>query len=478
MPIIGLTDQPARLPRVGQIRKGAPKAVRQPGADLNYFRFVPVAEEDVAPQRVTRDGRAQPNYVEVDKSDIRDEDGRTLSQIFTDAYGDKPTEIKLLLAYDTMDQCWQAWKEEWSGAALMHRCDGRDCERWWDPKLGQYSFEPKKCPNPDACLPRGYLRVILPCFQRLVEVSVLTGSKFDILTLSQNLKIVESLQRMQNGVLLPLRGIPCILHRGTRTITRQLTVEDRNNPHFGEKTGKRQRVTKSLLYLEVDREFITRRLAVDRLEALPKFDKLLLEAARPIAELEQSFVAEPSSQTGPVKLAASQFEDDEEDEVIEVVEEEDQTWEIREDDDAGQPPVTEPAAAKHEPAPAPEPKPAAKPAPDTGRPWSPSMLSAKLLAPDMVKNPIGDAKRRQVVFAQLKLLAEGNLADMGVFAKVVLHKDTYQELTVKQCEWLLEWMHMTQDKDGNWIASRLAREEYRLVLARGDKPATEAEADV
>src|SRR3990167_8852216 len=41
MPILGLTDQPARLPVLGILRKGAPQPrdKKGPGEDLTYFRF-------------------------------------------------------------------------------------------------------------------------------------------------------------------------------------------------------------------------------------------------------------------------------------------------------------------------------------------------------------------------------------------------------------------------------------------------------
>ncbi len=179
MPIRGLTDRRAALPRLGILRKGAAKpSAQQPGADLTYFRFVP-------------------------------EDASLLPQ-FEQAYGPQPRELAVRLPYATADEVLTAWQEQWRAGGLVHRCDGQTCTLWQD-RDGAYQHEPRPCPG--GCSPVGRMDVLLPALQRLAVVTVLSSSIHDIRTLHETLGWLESVS--PHG----LRGLPCLLRRRARKIS-------------------------------------------------------------------------------------------------------------------------------------------------------------------------------------------------------------------------------------------------------------------
>jgi hypothetical protein len=122
MPIKSLQDaaRPA-LRSLGKLRKGGEKPERGFGADLTYFRFT---SPDPA-----------------------------VAQAFATAYGEKPAMLRLYLPYDTPEQNFESWKEEWGGRRLKHRCDGEYCVKWQNAD-GSYSLDPQmkqRRPCPGNC---------------------------------------------------------------------------------------------------------------------------------------------------------------------------------------------------------------------------------------------------------------------------------------------------------------------------------------
>ena len=96
MAIKGLTDRDARWPRLGTLRKGAAKPTngKRPGADLGErFRF-----DGIDPATQTQ-----------------------WQRIFG---GDEVDELEILLPYEDLAACWDAWREEWNASRLVRRCDG------------------------------------------------------------------------------------------------------------------------------------------------------------------------------------------------------------------------------------------------------------------------------------------------------------------------------------------------------------------
>jgi hypothetical protein len=225
MPIIGMTDKAASFPQIGVLRKGAPKPQtgNKPGADLQYFRF--------------------------------DTDDTRAADMFATAYGKEPTEINIYFAYQTPEENFQAWKEEYSKSSLIHRCDGQNAVLWLDTKTNKYSQVPKPCPG--NCKPTGRLFVIVPELQRFAYVVVGTTSIHDIMRITQNL---EALYAMRGD----LRGIPFVLRRTPEMISTPNT------------DGSRARREKWLLSIEALPEWVALQLQSTRQQALGRPSPLML----------------------------------------------------------------------------------------------------------------------------------------------------------------------------------------------------------
>lgn len=190
MAIKGMTDQEAKLPRIGTLRKGAPKPELGPGKDLTYFRFVP--EDDDAKNH------------------------------FEAAYPDEPRIINVFLPYATPEENLinNSWIEKWVAGGLDYRSDGETIVQWRMPN-GQYSLEQKPDPKPkvgedgkrtDGSHHVGRLMVIIPELGRFATVTALTTSKNDVINLSNQLKSYYDLKK-------DLRGIPFILTRRKMNIS-------------------------------------------------------------------------------------------------------------------------------------------------------------------------------------------------------------------------------------------------------------------
>ena len=180
MPIFGWTDRGASFPKIGVIRKGAPKPKtgNRPGADLEHFRFD------------TGDERA--------------------GQMFAAAYGLEPREINVYFPHATPEENFQTWQEEYTASSLKHRCDGQTCVLWLDEQTGKYQQTPKPCPG--GCKATGRLSVIIPELQRFAYVTVGTTSVHDIMRITENLEAYFALRG-------DLRGIPFVLKRTPEMIS-------------------------------------------------------------------------------------------------------------------------------------------------------------------------------------------------------------------------------------------------------------------
>jgi hypothetical protein len=242
MPIIGLTDQAARFPQIGQIRKGAPKPEKgnRPGADLKYFRF--------------------------------ESNDESVSRAFAAAYGDEPAAINVFLPFPTPEQNFTAWQEEYVASGLVHRCDGETMTQWLTPQ-NTYSFEPKPCPyhtgekkrtsSQPGCKPTGRLMVIIPELERLAYVMVGTTSIHDIMELTSNLNAAYAFRG-------DLTGIPFVLRRMPRMISTP----------SGSNGGKARR-EKWLLFLEPAPQWVSLQIEAMRYKALPGTHKPNLALPQP-----------------------------------------------------------------------------------------------------------------------------------------------------------------------------------------------------
>ncbi len=240
MPIKGLTDRGLDFPQVGDIRKGDPKKPNSPGADLQYFRVV------------------------------FDEKEKGAETAFRKVYGDKPTDVNILLPFDTISQCWEAWNEAYVASRMVARSDGETFLYLVDLKTGAVIVQNGLDTNTGVpvphrrvigvagknevlCKPVGRLRVLVPELRRAVYLVVHTHSIYDILAISQQL---EAIRALNGGHIV---GVPLVLRRRPRMIS----CPDLDNP------GKRVRREKWLISVEADPDWVARRLDAMQVAALP-----------------------------------------------------------------------------------------------------------------------------------------------------------------------------------------------------------------
>ena len=220
MGIIGLTDQGASFPFLGTIRKGGSKKKAMvknkktgqmeekeiQGDDLTYFRL-----------------------------DLGEKHNPELEKAWFSAFGNEPKQFSCLLLHESTDEAFDAWWKEYaSNRVLTKKCNGKiQCQ--WLTEKNTYSFEPKPCQkdsnNPCKCTPSAELRVVIPDLGVMGFFKLLTHSKWDILSLSQQLNMVY----LSAG---KLTGIPFLVKRQPREI-------------FANYNNQKHKVTKSLLSIEV-----------------------------------------------------------------------------------------------------------------------------------------------------------------------------------------------------------------------------------
>jgi len=220
MAIKGLTDRGMAFPEIGQIRKGAKKTSNRPGKDLDHFRVEFAEGEEEAAIR------------------------------FAQAYpGPKITEIRIVLPFNEITRMWDPFLEAHTAGRMVARSDGEKYLYLIDTKTGEIvvnngvpfmAYDPKlPCGKdykgkPVYCKPTGRLKVFVPELERAAYLTVHTGSWHDIGNLSDQL---SAFYNFNNG---QIAGIPLVLRRRNKKVS--IPGED----------GKRMRVTKSLLSIEVD----------------------------------------------------------------------------------------------------------------------------------------------------------------------------------------------------------------------------------
>jgi hypothetical protein len=250
MPIKGLTDRGLSFPEIGQIRKGIKETrTRQDGStytvpkDLEFFR-------------VEFDQREQESAIK-----------------FVQVYGREPKEINIILPFDEIERCWDAWLEAYTAGRMVARSDGERFVYWVDTATGDVKVkngEPET-PYKDGqvvghdyqgkdvfAVPVGRLKVIIPELARAAFLTVHTTSIHDIDNLSQQL---GAFKRLNNGVI---KGIPLVLRRRPKKIS--IPAID----------GQRTRMEKWLLSIEADPDWVKAKLVEVKSLALPEAEELLL----------------------------------------------------------------------------------------------------------------------------------------------------------------------------------------------------------
>lgn len=193
MPIIGMTANIAgenipKLPRIAKLHKGAPKEVRTNkegrqyevvGKDLDHFRI-----EFEQPYK-------------------------DLLPIWESIYGYEPTEfLNVKVVGSTVDEAFENWREEWTAATMLHRCDGVNQSCHYDKSTHKYVNTITPCCSPTdpetgkqtigcACKPRGRLKLLFP--RLIAETNVLgyievgTSSGNDIMDISGYLAGIQAM---------------------------------------------------------------------------------------------------------------------------------------------------------------------------------------------------------------------------------------------------------------------------------------------
>lgn len=284
MPIVGLTDVVTpRLPSLGKLRKGAEKPERGPGRDLEYFRF-----DGVKPE---------------------------INEAFEAVYGSAPGALTVYLPFQTADENFATWQEEWAAGGLVHRCDGRSMTIWREgagftrgaKPCPYYTGEKKRSKTSPGCDEVGRLQVLLPELIKAGHVGTVTletHSKHDMLNILGVLKDVEARGR-------DLRGVPFTLCR------RQMEVSTPTDD------GGRVTRKKWLVFIEPAAAWVQVRLAIAHASAmaLPSGDVIdaetgeILESAAPLPQIAAPAsnridagpdFDQPAKPSAPVKPAASQ----------------------------------------------------------------------------------------------------------------------------------------------------------------------------
>lgn len=262
MPIIGLTDRGLSFPEIGQVRKGIKETkTRKDGStyqipkDLDYFR------------------------VEFDAQELK-----TASK-FLEVYGQQPQEINIILPFDQIDRCWDAWLEAYTAGRMVARADGERFIYWVDTKTGiakvknglpETSYEDGQQVGQDYkgkpvfAKPVGRLKVIVPELARAAFLTVHTTSIHDIDNISQQL---QAFKQLNNGVI---KGIPLVLRRRPKPIS------------IPAKDGQRTRMEKWLLSIEADPDWVKAMLEEVKTLALPDGNALLLEPGEDEPNLVES----------------------------------------------------------------------------------------------------------------------------------------------------------------------------------------------
>ena len=179
MPIKGLTDRGLAFPEIGQIRKG--KKVTKKRKDKSEYT-VPV---DLKYFRVLFDEQ------EVDSAEL-----------FLEKYGEEPDQINIILPFNEIERCWDAWLEAYTAGRMVARSDGEIFTYLIDTDTGEILVRNGKPGSPYTegqtvgkdskgkdiyCRPVGRLKVIIPELARAAFLTVNTTSVHDIHNISSQL---------------------------------------------------------------------------------------------------------------------------------------------------------------------------------------------------------------------------------------------------------------------------------------------------
>ena len=268
MPIKRLqTNVREEFPSLGKIVKGAPKpSDRQPGKDLEYFRFVNKENPEV-------------------------------EQAFHKIYGAQPQSLEVFLPFATPNENFECWQEEWKAGGLVHRCDGEACVLHRITKgenAGKMSTEPIPCPG--GCKEVGRMSlVLLPLIKatnRSGYVTLETHSINDIISITAGLRKAykeSGGDNNPNGI----KGIEFTVRRVKEMISTPRSDSDKVN---------RVRRAKWMLKIEPSERWVRAQIESMRRNAFAYFDapQETLAIDAPADEVEVDYVVEEIDDDAPV----------------------------------------------------------------------------------------------------------------------------------------------------------------------------------
>jgi hypothetical protein len=276
MPIKGLSDRGLSFPQIGVIRKGSPKQKIQKGdreyeiqgKDLQYFR------------------------VEIDESEPK------AKELFAGLYGERPTILRVTFPFNEIDRVYDAWLEAYTSNRLIARSDGERIIYWKEGReiyvknglatanrtvniwrrIGEKQVEPLAVPmiaeqpvpfidgmvfhRTEKTLveakPVGRLRVVLPELKRLAYLVLMTTSLNDIIALGgPDSGELGAIKKLCDQLSLPLAGVPLLLRRKPKDVA------------YTDASGRQSRMTRWLIHIEADPEFVEGALASSKRLAMP-----------------------------------------------------------------------------------------------------------------------------------------------------------------------------------------------------------------
>ena len=272
MPIKGLTDKGLSFPQIGRIKKG---------------------------EMVTKKGKTYPIDLDYFKVEFADSpEGEVLRTKFVAAYGEKPKSINIFLPFNEIDQMWDGYMEAYvasrmlaksdgppeEGGVVLFRCDGKTGEtivrNGENLETGLHEPHPEDNiagydykDNPVYYNPIGRLKVIVPELQEAAYMLFTTGSWNDIRFISQQL---AGLKELNQDVI---KGVPLQLIRSDHEVMAPIK-------------GKKTRITKSLVSIKADPDWVAARIAEDKRLAFPdRIKDALLLPGEIVEETEEGELA-------------------------------------------------------------------------------------------------------------------------------------------------------------------------------------------
>lgn len=399
MAIKGLTNRGAAFAQIGNIRKGAKvtkNGIERP-VDLKYFR---VEFDDLEQERAAK---------------------------FAQVYGSQPTEINILIPFDEIDRCWDAWCEAYTAGRMVARSDGEYFTYLVDLTSGSIVVQNgldgsgSKVPHRTdigiagkskiQCKPVGRLKVIVPELQSAAYLVLHTSSWHDIKNISEQL---EGIKMLNGGRLV---GIPLVLRRRPKKIS------------IPKPDGTRARMEKWLISIEADPQWVAAMIGK------------LQHAALPVAVINPS-LPEPAAKEEDEEISEAIFDEDDDEEYWNGIEES--------GDPDPEPPVLAEAAVELggqvEPL-----------------RYEPEMLKARIqeiaaLSP----NAKMTNEKRGLVCACLEqaLSASGDAKEnRKQLLKWLVGKSSMTEIDDPTAAALYKWLEPTKDSGGAWSASLMATRE-------------------